>query len=123
MDEAKRSRLPKWAQDRLTKLERELDRAIQERDEARGQAQRVFVADGKSDVEIHGYLGDHDIPLPSNSTIRFKLPAPDAAPKWADGKHHIDVSIRRGKLYVNGITGYLTVMPGAANVVEIGVQH
>ena len=122
MDEAKRSRLPKWAQDRLTKLERELDRAIQERDEARGQAQRVFVPEGKSSVEINDYLHDQNIALPDRTTIRFKLPASEA-PKWAEGKHQIDVSIRRGKLYVNGITGYLTVMPGAANVVEIGVQH
>lgn len=122
MDTDKLARLPKWARDKITNLERELGRAIQDRDEARGQAQRVFVPEGKSNVEINDYLHDQNVALPDRSTIRFKLPAVDA-PKWTEGKHHIDVSIRRGKLYVNGITGYLNVWPGAANVVEIGVEH
>ncbi len=94
------TKLPKWAQSEINRLERDLEAA---------REQNRLQVEGETEVFIHDYPDNH--PLPPNTTISFEL----------DGER-IDVDVREHHsgqkalyLYVYGGTGSLGFASGASN--------
>jgi hypothetical protein len=101
-------RLPRWAQDLITRAER--------RAEAAEQMVQATLGNTVSRIEVDPYKLHASKPrcfIPEHQVIRFTL---------GDGGH-IDVRIREGRLYVAaGGFNVLSVRPESSNVVTVGFE-
>lgn len=109
-------KLPKWAQDHITALNRDLA-------EARLIAAKAS-RQGPTAVAVgHGYdqtVGDTaDYWADDHTRVRFALGNPGG--RWML-RNYIDVRILDWKVKVYG-SDSLDIMPQASNVVDIGVRH
>lgn len=95
------ARLPKWAQDEISRLKRDL---------AAYKAERVRIDSGDTEVFVRGPAMDADLPLPPHSTIVFQL-----------GETRFDVSAEGDTVAVRGGSGVdtIAVFPHAANKVAV----
>lgn len=99
------TKLPKWAQERIRRLEAERDAALRERDRAYGQNP------GTDTAVVRGT--DEALTLPKGANVRFTL----------DGGQYIDVRVAtdhdgRPAIQVMG-NDRIAVKPSASNVVFV----
>lgn len=99
-----KSKLPKWAQQEMERLENSAEYHKARLRESLGDNDQV------SDTQIYmGYQEDL-VGLPSGTPIRFKL---------SYGK--VEVRVNEGRLEVTGVNGALSIFPHVTNVVQVAV--
>jgi hypothetical protein len=109
IDTAKLERLPKWAQDHIHYLTRDLE---EEKKRYRELAQPESIEETDTVVAGHSLMGEPDVKLPKGSRITFIV----------DGSE-IDVYVQDG-LQVRSSGGkQLSVYPVVSNVVTIRSSH
>jgi hypothetical protein len=109
MSDPREAKLPKWAQESLAGLRRDLVR-----EQARVATLKRDV--GETDVFIRDYIGK-DLPLPQGSVIAFDMTPPD----WR-AKQMVQVYVSdRGTLHVQGDYS-LSIDPRASNAFDIGIK-
>jgi hypothetical protein len=107
-------RLPKWAQDKIGLLERDLRQTTKERDELRT---KEFGGSGAVVVQEYGF-GEHpDTFLPDRARIRFAFDGkcPFSKEKWIECWRGED------RVYVMASHYPLVVYPRASNTLELRV--
>ncbi len=105
MTEERVERLPKWAQQRIAKLEADIDYW-------RKQAHQATV-EGESDTILATGMREDDKALPSGSKVRFKV-----APTNWDPEACVECQCRDGRVRVF-CSGRASVLMESANVFEI----
>lgn len=90
------TKLPKWAQQRIEVLERDLERAHKQ------------LAEGPADSRIFADPYIHNRPLGEDEIIRFHL---------REG-FHIDARLRGERLEIHGVEQFV-VAPRSSNVIEV----
>lgn len=108
-------RLPKWARDRITRLEREVEDARREREEA-----RLATDPAKSSALLDAWA-DVPIGLGKDARVRFVL-GPDDGRQWADVHVLRDYTTDGLAIEIMGGDG-LTVRPQSSNVVVVGLTR
>lgn len=99
------TRLPKWAQQKISTLERNVEYW-------RGKA--IAGEDGQSDTFlVHGWTEDAVKPLGDRPTIRFFIPRPGSRAE------ELEARIKDGELQVRCNDGVLSVVPHSSNLVCI----
>lgn len=107
-------RLPKWAQEYIGDLRREIER----QDE---HIESVSTAHPESNVRLSTQYGRPDVGLPPDSQVDFYLCAPaDKRRNSIQVRHYR--SSGSNELDVSAYYGSLIVMPWAANVVRLRVS-
>ena len=119
MDIIQLNKLPKWAQEEIKRLNREIASLTVQRDEAQG----TFNGKKTSNVWIDGHSFEPDIYLPNDSHVTFKL-------ETEDGRDH-EVTMhfvyeprpeRKYRVAVRTGWGQMKITPNCANVIEISEE-
>jgi hypothetical protein len=104
--ERNRESLPKWAQQELHRLERDLE-SWRSRATAGPEDSDTFLWGG-------GIGGEHDKPLGRRAQILFRF-----GKRWHD---EFQVQLKGEELWINGGDG-LAVLPHSSNVVKLRIQR
>ena len=105
-----KTKLPKWAQDKINQLEKSLGIAQRDlRNAYSKEKTNILVDPWSADVSSGG--NKPKAYIPERATIRFMF----------DKKRYIDVLFRDGKLDIRG-EAILMVTPWAANVIKVDVE-
>lgn len=107
------AKLPRWAQDQLQHLRRELDRARNVAETARDTD-----LDGSDTVLESRTLGT--IGLGTGPTVTFRLPPTWSGPTPSQAVTQIRVRIEGCRLYVASDTYPIDVRPAAPNALTVG---
>lgn len=111
MTDPRESKLPKWVQETLHGLRRELAT----------ERKRVAMLKhdvGETDTFIRDYANLKDLPLPRGSVVAFDMPEGEYRTR-----HQVQVYLTdRGTLHVQGDYA-LTVHPRASNAFDIAVER
>jgi hypothetical protein len=106
------ARLPKWAQEELRNLRRELGSTQRKLEEARGN-----VPD--TDTYLLDYGSLNDFPLPKGARVAFHMTPPGHTRKV---RQAVQVYVSDGALHVQGDTS-LIIYPRASNTFNIELER
>lgn len=106
MTDQREARLPKWAQEELTSLRRQLKTARTRIDELRW-------AVGETNTSVLNY-GNDDQPLANNAHVQFDFPGK----RW---DNHIQVYIEGGRLRIQG-GRTLVIYPSVSNAFWVELE-
>lgn len=104
-------KLPKWANDHITWLRRELDRVNKAAENMTGAAETPIEVDPYRD-SLHTAAPTRRMFLPERVSVRYHV-----------GAGTIDVSLRKGRLDINATRlgkGSMEIQPGASNAFTVG---
>jgi hypothetical protein len=111
MTDPRESKLPKWVQDTLAGLRRELATE-------RKRVAMLKYEVGETDTRIRDYSNLKDLPLPKGSVVAFDMPEGDYPTR-----QQVQVYItERGTLHVQGDYG-LVIHPRASNSFDIAIER
>ncbi|MEU9560328.1 DUF7239 family protein [Streptomyces fumanus] len=106
MADPREARLPKWAQEELSRLRRSLVQAEARNAELRGKV-------GKTNTHVQNF-GQDDQPLPNGSTVRFQL----RSDHW---DQYVSARVERGRLSLLGGRSLL-VLPHVSNALYLSLR-